>query len=91
MHIKFKRKVLGNRKGTARRQNPFDYRVVREVYKHNDPLQYARLLKGTFKVICNIVFNAHGGKHNGEIVFFALVSYFGLARYLHGELIVLHA
>ncbi len=63
-----KGQVLGRRQGAARGEDTLDDGVVGQVEEHDHPLHRAAPPRKTAaEVLGNVVFDAHGGKDDGEV------------------------
>ena len=79
MHTFLKGKVFRGAQSHLRRDQTFHHRVVGQVQVHHHMVRHAAFLKGTAEELCHVVFNAHGGKYDGEF----LIGIFAQGGLLH--------
>ena len=68
MHSQLKGKILRGSQGDLRCDQTFYNRVVRQIEVHHNMRGYAALREGTAEEFRDIIFDAHGGEYNRELL-----------------------
>ena len=86
--VQVKRQIFRHGQRGTRGDDTLDDGVVGEVQQHDDALHRAAALEALAEVRRNVVLDAHGREHDGEV---RPVGHAGLTDDLDGQFVVLHA
>ena len=73
MLLQLVRVVLGRGKGKTGRDNSFNCGVICKIEEEGYTVQTAVLLEVLLEETCSLHVHTHGGEHDGEVVFVAVV------------------